>query len=209
MLSANMDLLTRVAHAFQLSLGLVFLLAVLPKLRAPRVFASTVAEYRLAPRAVTPALARGLIAVEAFLALALLSGVLVELSAPLALVTLSVFAAAVGINLRRKRKIDCGCFGAGGETISRRSLGRLAMLLRAAALVTVATSIMAVAPMSLTSLLSGKGPGIDQLVETGGLSLGLLLVGMWLLHLPELWSVIGIQRRSPRRGEVQQRGEAV
>jgi Methylamine utilisation protein MauE len=207
--SANMDLLTRVAHAFQLSLGLVFLLAVLPKVRAPRMFVRTVAEYRLAPRAVTPALARGLIAVEAFLALAFLSGVLVQLSAPLALVMLSAFAAAVGINLRRKRKIDCGCFGAGGETISGRSLGRLAMLFLAAALVTVTTSIVAVAPMSLTSLLSGKGPGIDELVETGGLSLGLLLVGMWVLHLPELRSAIGLQRRSPRRGEVQQRGEAV
>jgi Methylamine utilisation protein MauE len=207
--SANVDLLTRVAHACQLSLGLVFLVAVLPKLRAPSRFARTVAEYRLVPRAATPALARGLIAIEAFLALAFLSGMVVRLAAPLALVMLSAFAAAVGINLRRKRKIDCGCFGTGGETISGRSLGRLAMLLLAAALVTVATSVPAVAPMSLTSLPSGKGPGIDELVETGGLSLGLLLVGMWVLHLPELRSAIGLQRRSPRRGEVQQRGEAV
>jgi uncharacterized membrane protein YphA (DoxX/SURF4 family) len=192
-----------------LSLGLVFLLAVVPKLRAPQAFVRTVAEYRLAPFKLTRALARGLMAVEAFLALALLSGTLPRLAAPLALVTLSVFAAAVGINLKRRREIPCGCFGAGGETISGRSLSRLGMLLLAAAVVTVATSVMAVAPLSLTSLLSGKGPAADQLIETGGLSLGLLLVGMWLLYLPELWSVIGTLRRSPRRGEVHQRGEAV
>jgi hypothetical protein len=206
--AAETDLLTRVAHAFQLSLGLVFLLAVVPKLRAPRTFVRTVAEYRLVPFKLTRPLARGLIAVEAFLALALLSGALVQLSAPLALVTLAVFAAAVGINLRRNRKIPCGCFGAGGETISGRSLGRLAMLMLAAAVVTVATSVMAVAPLSLTSLLSGKGPPVDHLIETGALSLGLLLAGMWMLHLPELWSVIGTLR-SPRGGAGHQRGEAV
>jgi hypothetical protein len=132
----------------------------------------------------------------------------VWLSAPLAVVTLSVFAGAVGINLRRRRAIPCGCFGSGGETISGRSLGRLAMLLLAAALLTVAASVVSVAPLSLVSLLSGNGPPVDHLIETAALSLGLLLAGMWTLHLPELWSVIGT-RRSPRRGDGRRHGEAV
>jgi hypothetical protein len=203
------DLLTRTAQAAQLSLGLVFLLAVLPKLRAPRRFARTVAEYRLVPTVLTPVVSRGLIGVEAFLALTLLTGMVVELSAPLALATFSAFAGAVGLNLLRKRKVSCGCFGAGSETISSRTLSRLALLVFAAAFVTVATTVMGVAPLS--SALSAGGPAArpSQVMETAVLSLGLLLVGMWASHLPEVWSVLGSSRRPVGRADTSnQRGEA-
>lgn len=193
-----MDLLTRTAQAVQLSLGLVFLLAVLPKLRAPQTFARTVAEYRVVPTELAPLLARGLIGVEALLALTLLTGAVIDLSAPLALATVSTFAGAVGINLLRQRKISCGCFGVRSETISGRTLGRLALLVLAAAFLTVTTTVMAVTPVSPGSLAG----------ETVALSLGLLVAGMWVSHLPEVWSVLGGARRAVRQPETTQRGEA-
>lgn len=209
MSATGTDLISHTAQAAQLSLGLVFLLAVLPKLRAPQRFAETVAEYRLVPTALTPAVARGLIGVEAFLALTLLTGTVMELSAPLALVTFSAFAGAVGHNLLRKRKVSCGCFGAGSETISGRTLSRLALLVFAAAFVTVATTVMGVAPLSPASPAGGPAASPSHVMETAVLSLGLLLAGMWASHLPEVWSVLGSSRRPVRRPDTNnQRGEA-
>jgi hypothetical protein len=203
------DLLARTAQAAQLSLGLVFLLAFLPKLRAPGRFARTVAEYRLVPAALAPAVARALIGVEALLALTLLTGTVVRLAAPLALATFSAFTAAVGINLLRNRKVPCGCFGAASETISGHTLSRLALLVLAAAFVTVATTVMGVAPFSPTSPAGGPAAA-SQLLETVVVGLGLLLVGMWASHLPEVWSILGSFRRPAGRPETsnQRGGEA-
>jgi hypothetical protein len=184
---ADTEFLERMAQALQLGLGMVFLLAVLPKLRAPRAVARTVARYRLGPPALAPVVARALIAVEAFLALSLLTGMVVAVALPLAIVTLSGFAIAVGINLRRDRRIPWGCFGTGEEPISRRSLVRLAMLLVAAMFSLFVFGTPGAAPISLTG---GRAPEIGQAVEVVGLSVGLLLLAMWLLHLPELWSVV-------------------
>jgi Methylamine utilisation protein MauE len=192
---AGEQLLTPVAHALQLSLGAVFLAAAVPKWRAPRAFARTVAEYRLGPAAFSPFLARGLMVAEALLAAALLAGLLVWLAAPLALALLLVFTAAVGINLRRRRRIPCGCFGAGGETISGRSLLRLALLLAAAAGASLLVDVLRTPPISLTPLGSGRWPAADEVVAAGVLCLSLLLIGAWVLHLPELRSVVGHQRK--------------
>jgi uncharacterized membrane protein YphA (DoxX/SURF4 family) len=192
---AGEQLLTPVAHALQLSLGMVFLAGAVPKWRAPDAFARTVAEYRLAPAAFSPFVARALMAAEALLAAALLAGLLVWLAAPVALALLLIFTAAVGINLQRHRQIPCGCFGAGSETISGRSLLRLALLLVAAAGASLLVDVLRMPPISLTPLGSGRWPTADEVVAAGVLCLSLLLIGMWLLHLPELRSVVGHQRK--------------
>ena len=57
-------------------------------------------------------------------------------------------------------------------------------------------------------MLVGETPSVGYLLQIGGLSLALLLAGMWLLHLPELWSVVGQLWRPPQHVEVDQRKEA-
>jgi len=203
MSASTRELLSVTASALQLSLGLVFLLAVVPKLWAPDAFSRTVAEYRIGPPAMAPALARGVIALEVFLAFALLTGVLVAVAVPLALLVLAGFAIAVGLNLHRRRTISCGCFGAKSETISGRSLARLGLLLATVVALLALDAVVAPPP-----LLLGDAPGVGYLLQVAGMSLALLLVGMWLLHLPELWWVVGQLWRSSPRVEVEQRKEA-
>lgn len=94
-----------------LSLGVVFLVSAIPKLRHPRGFVVTVLTYEVLPVRLAPLVARLLPAIEMLLALLLLSGIACRL-ASLAVALLSGgFAMAVGINILRGRAIDCGCFG--------------------------------------------------------------------------------------------------
>src|SRR5688572_2451657 len=99
------------AFASQIALGIVFLLSVLPKLRAPFTFAESVVEYKILPAKAAYMFALILIPAEALLAISFLTGWLTSITLPLATVMLIAFLVAVGINLRRGRRISCGCFG--------------------------------------------------------------------------------------------------
>lgn len=167
------------AHAIQLALGVVFLLAVVPKLRQPRRFVRTVAGYRLLPKSMTPVAARGLLAAEAALALSLLTGWLTAVAVPLAIATFAVFLAAAGYTLNRGRRIPCGCFGDSGELLSARTVVRLVLLLSAALLLLV---LQQTVPALRVADLVSSGYGVHM----AGLAVFLLVLGTWLLHLPEL-----------------------
>lgn len=176
------------AHAIQLALGAVFLLAVVPKLRRPKRFARTVAGYRLLPRSLAPVAAHGLLAAESVLALTLLTGWLTAVAVPLAIATLAVFLAAAGYTLSRGRRIPCGCFGNANELLSARTLVRLALLLGAAALLLVFRLTTGVRPLAIADVVSSYG------VQMSTVALFLLMSGMWLLHLPELRDVLAGRR---------------
>lgn len=99
-----LDLVLRAA------LALLFATAAWHKLRAPRAFAATLAEYRLLPAPLAPVAAALVVAAE----LSIVSGLIVahRIGLAAAAALLLVYAAAVGVNLRRgRRHIDCGCAG--------------------------------------------------------------------------------------------------
>jgi Methylamine utilisation protein MauE len=190
---SELDLTRDLAYSLQLSLGCVFLLAALPKLSRPGVFTRTIAEYRLVPRPIAGAVALVVIATECFLAFAFVTGWMTPAALLLAATTLLAFSAAVAINLRRGRRISCGCFGGESERISGRSLVRLSMLL-------AAVLLLAVVPASRVTLatLPESGPSaLAYLVEVGGVALFLVLAGAWLLSLPEL--VFTLRQLRPER----------
>ena len=92
------------------SLAILFLLAARHKISAPRWFEAQLAAYRLVPDSLLTPTARVLPWIEVAVAL----GMLFDLTRPFAAITaallLSVYAAAMAINLRRGRSaIDCGC----------------------------------------------------------------------------------------------------
>uniref|UniRef100_A0A831TDW5 Methylamine utilisation protein MauE domain-containing protein n=1 Tax=Thermorudis peleae TaxID=1382356 RepID=A0A831TDW5_9BACT len=125
------QVISELALAIQFSVGIVFLLSSLSKLRHPHRFVRSAVAYAVLPTRMTRALALALIPVEAFLAVAFLTGRIVAVALPLAAATLLVFLVAVSINLRRGRRIPCGCFGQASEPISLRTITRLLMLLGA------------------------------------------------------------------------------
>jgi hypothetical protein len=91
-------------------LGLLFLVAAAHKLRDPRRFVATVAEYQLLPATLGMAGAAGIVAAELGVVIALAAQRRLGLIAAAAL--LVAYAAAIGINLARgRRDLDCGCTG--------------------------------------------------------------------------------------------------
>ncbi len=103
------DLLLTLGYAGAVCVGLVFVMAGASKLRHRTLLPGVIANYRLLPDALVGPVAVLLPLVELAVGLALLAGE--PLAAPLAaMALLLVFAAAMGINIRRGRQmIDCGC----------------------------------------------------------------------------------------------------
>jgi hypothetical protein len=100
-------------------------------------------------------------------------------------VMLIAFLVAVGINLRRGRKISCGCFGNANEQISSRTVARLLLLL------TVVLLLLALRSMENTALLNlgtmmADGSTLMYLLQTAFLAASLILLASWMLSLPEL-----------------------
>lgn len=96
------------ARAF---LGWQFVLASVPKLRAPGAFERAVMNYELLPARASRFVARVLPIAESCVGIALLAGLASPVAATLAAICLVVFAFAVAANLVRGRTPDCGCHG--------------------------------------------------------------------------------------------------
>ena len=192
----EISVLSYFALTFQFSLGVVFLLSSLPKLRQPLTFVGSVVEYKILPSQVARVLALALIPLEAFLAVAFLTGWWTEIALPLSMVLLSLFLIAVSINLRRGRSVQCGCFGNTNELISPRTLARLLMLLTVAMFLTVFQSRSS---SSLLPILTGITMDVSALIDfiqIVFLSAFLILLSAWILNLPELISLSSYLHRS-------------
>jgi hypothetical protein len=196
MWGADGSLALYTAHVLQLALGFVFLLGATSKLRQPSAFARTVGRYRLLPSGLARPAALGLIALESFLAVSLLTGWGLELALPVAVASLLMFSAAVAVNLRRGRQIPCGCFGDSSELLSVRTLVRLSMLL-AAAVVLLVLDLAGTPALAVGQVVAGGWAGLVEALVSAALAAFLLLLGLWLLNLPEVWWLL---RGSARPG---------
>ena len=99
----------------RLVLGGVFVVAGLLKLPDPAAAVRAVRAYRLLPEALVGPVAFGLPVVEIAVGVALVAGVFVRTAAIASAVLLAVFVVAVGSAWARGLRIDCGCFGNGGQ----------------------------------------------------------------------------------------------
>lgn len=185
------------AQAGQLALGVVFLLAAAPKLRAPGEFVQAVRGYELLPAAMARPVAYALIGVEAALAVALITGRAVGVALPVAIASVLVFMVGVGVNLRRGRRVRCGCFGGAGEVLSGRTMARLAILLVGATVLLVLHAAGSDSVWTVGLLVASGG------AHLAGLAACWLVLGLWLLQLPELASLVRGSRASrPIRPEM-------
>ena len=189
---SDLDTAAQLSYALQVSLGVVFVLAAVPKLREPATFTRTVAAYRLLPRSATRGFAALVIAAESFLAFAFLTGWATSIALPLAALVVALFAVAVAVNLRRGQQVPCGCFGGESENISGRSLARLATLLGAVLLLALVRPDVTVATLAEDSVSA-----LRDLVLVGAVAAVLVLGAAWLLNLRELGFVL---RRTVGRG---------
>lgn len=94
----------------QIALGVVFILAALPKIADPPSFAHMIYNYQLVPGWLINIFALSLPWAELLLGTALVLGLWRRTSLFLIGALLVVFIVAIGINLFAGNPIDCGCF---------------------------------------------------------------------------------------------------
>lgn len=117
-------------------LSATFVISALAKLRNQKRTRRDVESYRLVPGPLTVPVAAGLPAIELAIALGLLAGGWTRLAYVAAAMLLVTFSVAMAINLRRGRRISCGCRGSDTE-ISWRLVGQNVGLASLAILIAV------------------------------------------------------------------------
>lgn len=185
-----------VAQSLQLLLGTVFLAAGVTKLKEPSQFVVALRNYELIPRALSGPVALVLVMIELFTAISFLTGWALEVGVPVATAFLLTLAVAVCINLRRGRVVPCGCFGSRGEQISGRTLGRIGLLL-VAVIGLAGVRLSGAARPDVASPITEGMRSLEQFALTATFAALLLVLGSWLLHIPELTGVFRL--RSNRR----------
>jgi hypothetical protein len=170
---------SEVQIAVKTLIALVYLTAALGKMRHWAVFHGVVANYRLLPDVLVAPFAYVLPPFEALLGATLLLGLLSPWAEVAAAALLLLFAAAMGINLKRgRRNIDCGCFQSALKQTLRWILvvrnGVLALLLGLA-------------------LATTQGPKDLRMTIDGLLVGGVLFVILQSLNI--LWGVVPAWRR--------------
>ena len=156
MAAMGQELLAIAGGAGRVCVGLVFLLAAAQKFSHWRILSGVVANYRLLPAGLVGPVSALLPPAEMILALLLLTGVAQYGAAMAAIALLVLFAAAMGINLRRGRAhIDCGC----GQSFLQQTL-RWTLIARNAVLVAMLLpSLTQTAPMTLSAMLTSVSAG--------------------------------------------------
>ena len=106
----------------QLALGIIFVVAALPKIGDPPSFAHMIYNYRIVPGVLVNLMGLTMPWIELLCGLALILGIWRGTAAGIIGTMLIVFMIAIGINLARGNAIDCGCFdvSAAGKTIEER-----------------------------------------------------------------------------------------
>ena len=106
----------------QIALGVIFVVAALPKLADPPSFAHMIYNYRLVPGGMINISALIMPWLEVLCGVALILGVWTRPARDLIALLLIVFIIAISINLFRGNAIDCGCFNVAdaGKTYEQR-----------------------------------------------------------------------------------------
>jgi len=171
----------------QLAIGVVFLLSASGKLWHPVGFARGVADYRILPESLAFVVGLLLIPVELFLAVSHLSGWLLAFAVPLGLAMLACFAIAVAVNLKRDRVLPCHCFGgAGGETVSGRTLARLLLLIACELFVLADPALFGAGRL----VYPGRVASISEFELALFWATFILVAGSWLLSAPDVSALL-------------------
>jgi hypothetical protein len=189
--------LDHLSRAIQIGLGLIFVTAAIAKLRSPGIFVETVGAYRLLRDWAVAPVAAGVIGAELFIAFAFMSGSLLGFALPLALFMLGLFFVAVAVNLRRGRRIPCGCFGNRRESISSKDLVRIVLLLCGGLSLAVLKVGFETQALRLGSITALGSDAVAYVVQLTAIASFLIVLGIWLLHAPD---VVTAMRGRPHVG---------
>jgi uncharacterized membrane protein YphA (DoxX/SURF4 family) len=158
-----------IATLARLTLAGVWIVAGASKVGDLAASGRAVAAYRLFPYHVATSIGAGLPFVEIALGLLLLAGLATRLAAIVSAVLLTAFITGIASAAARGLRIDCGCFGGGGDLSANQSTKYASELARDVALLAVSV-FLAWFPrtrLSLDSWLLG-GSTVDFADDGGG-----------------------------------------
>jgi Methylamine utilisation protein MauE len=190
------------AYSLQLALAAVFAFAALSKLRAPGRIALSIREYKILPERAAPLAAALLFVCELAIAALLFSGYGVQIGLTLAVVTILAFLVGVLVNLQRGRRIACGCFGSTDETLSRRTVARLFVLLTVGVLCLAGHLLAVVSTPTVADVAGGVDPTFRETTESILISVFAIVAAQWLFLASELAEIFNV-RRAPRTSSLQ------
>jgi uncharacterized membrane protein YphA (DoxX/SURF4 family) len=127
----------------QIALGVIFIVAALPKIADPPSFAHMIYNYRILPGGLVNLSAIVMPWLELLAGVALVLGVWVRPARIIVAGLLVVFMVAIGINLARNNAIDCGCFNvaAAGRTEAERIRDMWIVLVRDAGMLVLCAQL--------------------------------------------------------------------
>jgi uncharacterized membrane protein YphA (DoxX/SURF4 family) len=152
--------------AARLVIGAIFVVAGVSKLRHADEFDRAVADYRVLPTSLVRPVARTLPWLEVVLGACLLLGVLIVPASVLAAAVLVAFAGGIWLNVKRERRIGCGCGFARREEVSNKLVVRNGLL-------TVLALVSAAIPAAALALY--PGPGVAPATITPADAVGAVL----------------------------------
>jgi putative oxidoreductase len=116
----------------QIALGVIFVVAALPKIADPPSFAHMIYNYKLIPWALINPMALIMPWIELLCGLALILGIWTGTARTIIGALLLTFIMAISINLLRGNAIDCGCFDvtAANKTVDERLADMRFVILR-------------------------------------------------------------------------------
>ena len=151
------ELLTMTAEAGRVSIGLVFMLAAVQKMRHWRLLPGVIANYRLLPEGAVAPAASVLPPLELLLSIGLLSAQLQPWPELAAVALLLLFAGAMAVNIARGRvHIDCGC----GQVFLAQHLSRSLVARNLVLAALLLPSFVPAAPVPMPALLSAAAAGL-------------------------------------------------
>ena len=106
-----------IGAVIRIFLGVIWIWASLAKLHDPRGFVQAVRAYDATPEWLSKAIGYGLPVMEFALGVLLIIGIAVRLAAIVSALLFFVFIIGVAQAAARGLKLDCGCFGGGGQTL--------------------------------------------------------------------------------------------
>ena len=157
-MTLGQEMLATASVAGRVCVGLVFVLAAVQKAQHWRIFPGVVANYRLLPRALALPAAATLPPMEMLVGILLLSAQIRPFGALAATLLLTVFAAAMAVNLKRGRsQIDCGC----GHAVLKQNLSWMLIARNAVLAMSLLPSLVVIQNMAMTTTLTGVAAGVS------------------------------------------------
>jgi len=171
-------MLAESALTLQIAIGLIFLMSAWGKARDLPTYLAGLSEYRLLSESLLRLAGMTVLAFEVLLAWAHLSGVRLQLFAPLSVALLTTFAIVVGIVLHRGRPVPCLCFGArSGENVTGVTLARVL--------------VIAAAECALWVLVSNRDISLETVTPRNAafcIAFAIVALGAlsWMARIPEV-----------------------